>query len=175
MQIRACTHDNTVRFPHHVWQQNEAGAIGSRRLLVAADQTISLIRRMVERAFNQGSFAVVDELVPPNGIAHTSTWGIHHNRDGLKQLIAILRAAFPDLHCTVEDEINQDNKVAAHWTMRGTHTGVLLGNRPTGRPIVVQGMFFACTKNGQIVEGWMLLDQMGILQQLGIVPPPHGR
>src|SRR5688572_10065382 len=117
---------------------------------------------MVEHAFNQGEVAVVDELVAPDGVAHTSAWGTQHTRDGLKQLIASFRAAFPDLHCSVEDEISQDDKVAAHWTMRGTHTGLLLGNRPTRRSIVVQGMLFACTKNGQIVEGWMLVDQMGM-------------
>ena len=136
-----------------------------------ADRTDSLIRRIFEHAFNQGVFAVVDELVAPNGVTHTSTWGMQHNRDGLKQLIAMFRSAFPDLQCTVEDEINEGDKVAAHWTMRGTHTGLLLGNRPTNRTIVVQGMIFACTKNGQIVEGWALIDQMDMLQQLGIVPP----
>ena len=59
--------------------------------------------------------------------------------------------------------------------MRGTHTGLFLGNRPTGRPIVVQGMIFARTKNGQIVEEWTLVDQMVMLQQLGIIPPPRSR
>jgi steroid delta-isomerase-like uncharacterized protein len=142
---------------------------------VPTDQTDSLIRRMVEQAFNQGRFVVVDELVAPNSVAHTATWGMPQNREGLKQLIASFRSAFPDLHCTVEDEINEGGKVAAHWTMRGTHTGLLLGNRPTSRPIVVQGMIFARTHNGQIVEGWALIDQMGMLQQLGIVPPPRSR
>jgi steroid delta-isomerase-like uncharacterized protein len=97
---------------------------------------------------------------------------MRHNREGLKQLIAMFRTAFPDLHCTVEDEISEGNKVAAHWTMRGTHKGPLLGNRPTNRQIMVQGMIFARTENGRIAEGWTLLDQMSILQQLGIVPPP---
>jgi len=142
---------------------------------MSANRTDSLIHRMFEHAFNQGIFAVVDELVAPNGVTHTSTWGMRHNREGLKQLIAMFRSAFPDLHCTLEDEINEGDKVAAHWTMRGTHTGLFLGNRPTGRPIVVQGMIFARTKNGQIVEEWTLVDQMVMLQQLGIIPPPRSR
>jgi steroid delta-isomerase-like uncharacterized protein len=142
---------------------------------VPADQTDSLIRRMIEHAFNQGVFGVVDELIASNGVTHTPIWGMPHNREGLKQLIAMFRCAFPDLHCTVEDEINAGDKVAAHWTMRGTHTGPLLGNQPTSRSIVVQWMIFAHTSNGQIVEGWTLIDQMDMLQQLGIVPPPHSR
>jgi steroid delta-isomerase-like uncharacterized protein len=128
---------------------------------------------MVENAFNQGSFAVVDELVAPDGVSHIPSWGMPHTREGLKQLIALFRSAFPDLHCIVEDEISAGDKVAAHWTLRGTHTGLFLGNRPTNRPIVIQGMIFAHTENGQIAEGWTLLDQIGMLQQLGIIPPPR--
>jgi steroid delta-isomerase-like uncharacterized protein len=142
---------------------------------VSADRTDSFIRRIVEHAFNQGRFAVVNELVAPNGVTHTPSWGMPHTREGLKQLIAMFRSAFPDLHCAVEDEINAGDRVAAHWTIRGTHTGLFLGNLPTSRPIVVQGMIFARIENGQITESWTLLDQMSMLQQLGIVPPPRSR
>ncbi len=85
----------------------------------------------------------------------------------------MFRSAFPDLHCTVEDEIGEGDKLAAHWTMRGTHKGPFLGNPPTNRPIVVQGISFARTENGRIVEDWTLVDQMSILQQLGLIPPPR--
>jgi steroid delta-isomerase-like uncharacterized protein len=126
---------------------------------------------MFEKAFNQGTFAVVDEVVAPDGVTHTPTWGMPHNREGLKRLIALFRSAFPDLHCAVEDEISEGDKVAAHWTMRGTHKGPFLGNPPTNRPIMVQGISFARTENGLIAEGWTLIDQMSILQQLGVIPP----
>jgi steroid delta-isomerase-like uncharacterized protein len=142
---------------------------------VSSNRTDSLIRRIFEQAFNQGRFAVVDELVAPDGVTHTPSWGMPTTREGLKQLIAMFRSAFPDLHCAVEDEISAGGKVAAHWTIRGTHTGLFLGNPPTSRPIVAQGMIFACIENGQIAESWTLLDQMGMLQQLGIVPPPRLR
>jgi steroid delta-isomerase-like uncharacterized protein len=138
---------------------------------LSADRTDSLIRRMVERAFNQGMLTVVDELLAPNGITHIPSWGMPHTREGLKQLIALFRSAFPDMRCIVEDEISVGDRVAAHWMLRGTQTGLFLGNRPSSRSIVVQGMIFARIENGQIAESWTLLDQMGVLQQLGIVPP----
>lgn len=131
----------------------------------------SLIHRIFDQAFNQGDMAVVDELVAVDGVTHTMSWGMPAGRMGIKQSIAMFRSAFPDLHCTVEDEISEGDKVAAHWTMRGTHRGAFLGNRPTGRPIVVQGISFARIENGQIAEDWTLVDQMGILQQLGLIPP----
>ena len=138
-------------------------------------RTDSLIRRMLDNAFNLGTFAVVDDVVASNGITHTPLWGMPQNRDGLKQLIAMFRSAFPDLHCTLEDEINAGDKVAAHWTMRGTHQGLFLGTPPTSRSIEVEGMMFARTENGQIAEGWTMIDLMGLLQQLGLVPPPRRR
>jgi len=93
------------------------------------------------------------------------------NRMGLKQWIAAFRTAFPDLNCIVEDEISQGDKLAAHWTMRGTHKGLFLGNSPTNKPIVVQGLIYARIENGQVIENWTMIDQMGVLQQLGLVPP----
>ena len=133
----------------------------------------SLVRRFLEEAFNQGNLAIVDALLAPNSISHHSSWGTPANRMGLKQLIAMFRTAFPDLNCTVEDEITQDNKVAAHWKIRGTHTGIFLGNPPTSKPILVQGLVYVCIENDQIIESWLMIDQMGMLQQLGLVPPPH--
>ena len=97
------------------------------------------------------------------------------SRLGLKQLIAAYRTGFPDLHCTIEDEIYQGDRLAALWAIRGTHNGLFLGNPPTGRLVEVQGIIFARTKKGQIIEDWTLIDQMGILQQLGVVPPPRGK
>ncbi len=129
----------------------------------------------MDEAFNQGNLAVVDELVAPDGISHHLSWGIPANRMGLKQLIAMFRTAFPDLHCTIEDEIIQGDKVAAHWTMRGTHKGPFLGNPPTSKPIAAQGLIYARIENDQVIENWILVDQMGVLQQLGLVPPPLPR
>ena len=133
----------------------------------------SIVRRVLDEAFNRGNLAIVDELVAPNSISHHLSWGMPTNRMGLKQLIAIFRTAFPDLLCTIEDEIIQGNKIAAHWTMRGTHQGQFLGNSPTSKSIVVQGMIYARIENDQVIENWTMIDQMGMLQQLGLVPPPR--
>jgi len=139
---------------------------------VSTVQGKSIIRRVFDEAFNQGHLAVVDELLAPDGISHHLSWGTPANRMGLKQLIAMFRTAFPDLHCTIEDEIIQGDKTAAHWTMRGTHKGLFLGNSPTSNPIVAEGLIYACIREGQVIENWIMIDQMSILQQLGLVPPP---
>jgi len=140
---------------------------------VSTTQGKSIVRRVLDEAFNQGNLTIVDELVTPDGISHHSSWGTPANRMGLKQLIAMFRTAFPDLVCTIEDEITQGNKIAAHWTMRGTHKGRFLGNPPTNKPILVQGLIYARIEKHQVVENWILVDEIGMLQQLGLVPSPR--
>jgi predicted ester cyclase len=133
----------------------------------------SIIHRVLDEGFNQGNLGIVDELVAPDSVTHHLSWGMPTNRMGLKQLIAMFRMAFPDLVCTIEDEITQGNKIAAHWTMRGTHKGRFLGNSPTNKPILVQGLIYARIEEHQVVESWILVDEMGLLQQLGLIPPPR--
>lgn len=135
------------------------------------DQKESLIHRLLIEAFNQGNLAVVDELISPDHLAHTALGGVPQGPSGLKWLIAMFRTAFPDLHCTVDGEFSVADQFAAHWTMRGTHQGFFMGNAPTGRQVDVQAMIFGRITNGRIVEDWTLIDQIAILQQLGIVPP----
>jgi steroid delta-isomerase-like uncharacterized protein len=134
----------------------------------------SPVRQVFYQAFNQGNLTIVDELVSADLATYMSGWGLPASRMGLKQMIANLRAAFPDLHCTVEDEIRDGDKLAAHWTMRGTHRGSYLGNPPTGKQVSSLGIIFARIAEGKIVENWILIDQMGLLQQLGVIPPLRG-
>jgi steroid delta-isomerase-like uncharacterized protein len=138
---------------------------------MSSTQFHSPIYQIFDEAFNQGNLDVVDKLLTPDHSAHNDFGGVLNGPQGFKCLIALFRNAFPDLHCTLEDEIEQGDKLAAHWTMRGTHEGLFMGNPPTGRPVEAQGIIFAHTKNGRIVEDWILVDEMGILQQLGLVPP----
>lgn len=130
----------------------------------------ALVHQIFDQAFNQGNLAVVDEVMAPNHHTHITIAGAPHGPQGLKLMIAIFRAAFPDLRCTVEDEIVVRNKFAVTWSIHGTHQGMFLGNPPTGRPVVVPGIIFARAENGRIVEDWILIDQIGLLQQLGIIP-----
>ena len=123
----------------------------------------TLIRWIFDQAFNQGNLAIIDELVAVNGVTHASNWDMPGSRLRLKQLISTYHTGFPDLHCTTEDEIYKGDRLAAFWTMHGTHKGRFMGNPPTGRSIMVHGITFTRTENNQIVEDWTLIDQLGIL------------
>jgi len=137
---------------------------------VPATQNLSPVRRIFVEAFNQGKLSVVDQVLFPNLSSHHAFGGAHNGPEGLKCLIAMFRNGFPDLVCTVEGEIREADNVAALWTMGGTHQGLFMGNPPTGKPMKMQGMIFARLADGLIAEYWMLIDQFGLLQQLGIIP-----
>jgi predicted ester cyclase len=134
----------------------------------------SLIYRIIDQAFNQGNLAVVDKLLSPNHFTHIAFGGAPQGPAGLKWLAAMFRTAFPDLHCTIEDEIWENEKSSAICLFQGIHNGHFFGNSPTGQAVSFMGFIFARTKAGQVVESWTMIDQMGLLQQLGIVPPPRG-
>jgi predicted ester cyclase len=138
---------------------------------MATNQTQSPIRHVFDEAFNQGNLAVVDELLTSNHFAHNAHGGAPNGPQGLKLLIVMFRTAFPDLHCIVEDEIREGNKFSARWTLRGTQQGPFMGNPPTGKQVSVQGLIYGRIVDGKVVEDWTLIDQMGILVQLGLVPP----
>lgn len=136
-----------------------------------SDGMASLLGRVLNQGFNQGDLNIVDELFSADSVTHTDRWGMPANRTGWKLFIIALRQGFPDLRCVLEHEIKTGDWFAARWILTGTHQGVFMGNAPTGRPIEIAGMIFARVKNGQIAEDWTLIDQMGILQQLRLIPP----
>ncbi len=131
----------------------------------------SLFRRVLEEGFNQGNLAVVDEVFAAGYHAHIFPYGAPNGPQGFKWLIAMFRTAFPDLLCTLAEEIYQGDWFSGHWMMQGTQQGMFMGNQPTGRQVEIQGIMFAHLRDGHIIEDWLLIDQMGIFQQLGVVPP----
>jgi predicted ester cyclase len=82
------------------------------------------------------------------------------------------RAAFPDLQLTIHHEIAEDDLVVHHWTMTGAHDGEFQGIRPTGKALTRTGITIVRVEDGKIVERWANVDVLGILAQLGVVPPP---
>lgn len=89
---------------------------------------------------------------------------------GYLMIIAMMRSGFPDIQWTLEDLITEDDKVAARFTMRGTHNGEFFGVPPTGKVIAVQAINFYRLANEQIIEEHGQPDMLGLLQQIGAIP-----
>jgi predicted ester cyclase len=88
------------------------------------------------------------------------------------QLITLYRTAFTDLTATIEDMIAEGDKVAYRLTFRGTHQGELMGMPATGKHVTYTGIGIDTVVNGTITDMWLNFETLGMLQQLGVVPPP---
>ena len=137
---------------------------------MGAEDNKAVSRRFITEVFNDGKYEVADELLAENFSAHSS--GNDQGRDEFKEMVRAFRGAFPDYHCTIDDQIAEGDQVATRWTFHGTQTGPLMGLPPTGRPVEVTGVAIDRVVDGQLVESWLELDMNRMLQQLGAAPPP---
>jgi steroid delta-isomerase-like uncharacterized protein len=134
----------------------------------------TVIRRFVEEIFSRGDLALVDQLVAPQYVMHsTSSPEPIRGPQGLKGLITTLRTAFPDLRLTVEDMVAEGDRVVDRFIARGTHRGELFGIPPTAKQVAWLGIAIHRLVGGQLVETWASPDNLGLLRQLGAVPPPE--
>src|SRR5215213_6695837 len=88
-----------------------------------------------------------------------------------KRLLAGVNNAFPDLHHEIVDMVAERDKVAVRLNVTGTHKGEFQGIPPTGKKLSLYEMGFITIIDGKITEGWISADTMGLLQQLGALPP----
>lgn len=108
-----------------------------------------------------------DVLVDHNPLAFP---GRLAGADGLLQVVAAIRSAFPDLQRTVEQQLCDGDRVVTCFTDRGTHTGELLGIPPTGTSIAVFGINVETVRDGRIAELWHAEDLLGLMRSLGAAP-----
>lgn len=135
---------------------------------MSATDARALIRRLYAEVMGGGSMASADELVAPNYVDHAPRPVA--GREGLKQLVAMVRSAFPDVHPVVDDTLVDGDKVAVHITARGTHTGHFLAAPPTGKSVTWTETHIYRIAGGQVVEHWGQADELGLLQQVGMIP-----
>ena len=86
----------------------------------------------------------------------------------------MFKAAFPDMHLHIEDEIAEGDKITIRFTGHGTHRGELMGIPATGKEVNFAGISIARIAGGKIMERWEEFDMMGMMVQLGVVPAPGG-
>jgi len=124
-------------------------------------------------AFNAGDLDGAVAVFAANAVVHNSGAPDPLTMEGFKQLGAVFLSAFPGGTGIIEDIIVEGNKVVSRLTFRGTHTGDLMGIPPTGKTVTISEMIIDQFADGKIVESWHLFDQMGMMQQLGVIPTPE--
>ena len=141
---------------------------------MSVEQHKATFHRWIEEGWNRGDLSVVDQLYAPAYVSHSFPPDFPPDREGLKQFVTAFRTAFPDLHWTLDDVVSEGEKVIARMTGTGTHRGEFMGVAATGKSFSVNGFLQARFEDGKWAEDWVSLDQLGMLQQLGVVPTPGG-
>lgn len=133
----------------------------------------TIVRRFIEEVQNEGNLMALDELTAPGYVNHSAPPGVPPDREGIKQLTAMFREAFPNGQMTIEDMVAEGDRVATRKTFRGTHHGELMGIPPTGKVVAIGLMDIARLVDGKVVESWHLGDDLGLLQQIGALQVPE--
>jgi len=133
-------------------------------------------KKMVERIpleiFNKDNFGLIDELFSPDFVEHFVQPGVPATRAGFKQTAIALKKAFPDLRYVVEDYLETGDRFVHRVTGSGTMKGEFMGIAPTGKNALWTEIHIGRIANGRVTEHWAVIDQLGMLVQLGIVPAP---
>jgi len=143
---------------------------------MTSEENKALIRRYYEEidaaAKDERGASVLDEFIAPNFLNHDPSPGFSPDLEGLKQAYNHFLDANPDGYHVVEDMIAEGDKVVARLSAYGTQTGKLFGIPPTGKQVSMTAIAIHRIANGKIVEHWSELDNLGMMQQLGVVASP---
>jgi steroid delta-isomerase-like uncharacterized protein len=129
-----------------------------------------VVQRFLEEVINQGRLEQADEIVAEDFVELDPLPGQRQGREGLKEVIGMLRAAFPDMHWVVDEMIAEGEKVVTRFTWTGTQQGTFMGIPATGRSVVVKGVVIDRIVGGMMTDSRILMDTMGMMQQLGAIP-----
>jgi steroid delta-isomerase-like uncharacterized protein len=141
---------------------------------MSTEENKAIVRRFTEEV-NQGNLAALDELCAPNWVYHDPDFPDVRTLADYKRFITEARSAFPDFHATIEDLIAEGDEVVARGMWRGTNTGDFV--RPmhipaTGKQVTVTSITIGRFAGGKGVEVWNVGDNLGLFQQLGLIPAP---
>ena len=132
-----------------------------------------IVRRFYDEALNRGRVEIIDQLAVADYFEHDPLPGQGEGREGLKNRVTMLVEGLTPTF-TLEDVIAEDDRVVVRWTNDATHVGTFAGIPATGRSCRVAGIDIHRLANGRMAEHWHVVDQLSMLQQLGLLPMPQG-
>lgn len=140
---------------------------------MSVEENKKIAHEFFNAAWNRGDVETMKRLVESDSLDH-SPMGTEKGVESFLHVVMGFREAFPDVKLTIEDEIAEGDRVVHRWRLDGTSTKPFMGIPPTGKPTVFQGVTTVRIANGKIAERWAVLDMLGLLTQLGAIPPMGG-
>ncbi len=136
---------------------------------MSTEQNKAIANRIVE-AINQKNLGLFDELIAADAVDHAAPPGMPPTRETAKQYLGAMLAAFPDFHYHVEYTVAEGDRVAQRVTGHGTMQGDFMGMKATGKTAMWTETHISRYADGKMVEHWANVDQVGMMQQLGLMP-----
>ena len=131
----------------------------------------ALIRRLYEEVWNKRRLELVDEIISPSHALHDpNLTDSSVGPDAYRRQVSRFISGIPDLHFTIEDIVDEKEKLAVAWTISGTHTGEFMGIPATNKKVYVEGITINHIVDGKIMDSYISWDTFGMMQQLGAVP-----
>ena len=140
---------------------------------MATEENKGIVRRFMEESFGGGKPELVDELLDPDFVRYDPyiEAGAVRGAQVVKENIVWFRNAFPDLTCTIEDQVAEGEKVVSRWTVRGTHQDEFFGVAGMGNRVEFTGIQIdRFDESGKIVEERAEFDLLGAMRQMGAIP-----
>ena len=141
---------------------------------MAGNDNKAVVQRFYQEVLNQRKLDVLDQIAAEDYVEHDPFPGQGNGRADLKARVASLHQAFNPLRFNVEDVIAEGDKVVVRWTNSGTDRGGFMGIPPTGREFGIAGIDIYVVRDGRLAEHWHVVDMLGHMQQLGLLPTPSG-
>ena len=137
-----------------------------------AQDNATIVRDFVDEVITRGNIEAAANYVWEDVVEQVPLPGQGPGLDGLKDILRAMRAGFPDIVFSVQEQIAEDDKVASRFEWTGTHQGEFLGIPATGRQVRVWGIVIDRLEEGRIKDTRIIMDTLGLMTQLGALPPP---
>lgn len=139
------------------------------------DDPKQLINRFVEELWNERRLDVADAIFAKDCVTHQLRSGVSADAvprgpQAIKEHVTGWIASFPDLHFSVEQMLSEGDRVVMQLLMKGTHRGAWLGIPPSGKKMQIRMFTVHRVVQNKIVEDWVLVESLGVFQQLGVIP-----
>jgi steroid delta-isomerase-like uncharacterized protein len=132
----------------------------------------AVIRAFIDDILNNGRFDRAVDLVKQDFVELDPLPGQQQGREGLIAVIQQMRSAFSGMHWVVKEMIAEGETVVTRFQWTGVHRGPFLGIPATGNSVAVNGVVIDLLEAGKMSESRILMDTLGLMQQLGALPAP---
>ena len=133
------------------------------------EQNKAIVRHNYETA-DKNDLTTFSEQLTPDVVIYLPGMPGPLNRESLIQMMNVMFSGLTQRQHVFEDQIAEGDKVATRLTLHAVHTGEFQGLPATGKRIAVPQTAIHRIRNGKIAEVWVSSDDIGMMQQLGLMP-----